>query len=43
MGLYVAGAVSAGGITTALAARVLRRTGDRHADEPTPEGRRDDR
>ncbi len=45
MGLYVAGAVSAGGLTTRLVARVLRGKGDRQPDErtPTPEGRSEDR
>jgi hypothetical protein len=52
MGLYVAGGVSAGGITTYLATRLLRRRRDRHAggrllglDERgrTPEGRREER
>ena len=43
MGLYVAGGVSAGGITTYLAARVLRRGPDRHAVEKTPERRRETR
>ena len=42
MGLYVAGGVSAGGITTYLATRVLRRTSaEREAEENdrTSEGR----
>jgi len=33
MGLYVAGGVSAGGITTYLAARLLRRPRDQHAGD----------
>ena len=33
MGLYVAGGVSAGGITTYLATRLLRRQRDQHADD----------
>jgi hypothetical protein len=33
MGLYVAGGVSAGGITTYLVAGLLRRRGDRHAGD----------
>jgi hypothetical protein len=33
MGLYVAGGVSAGGITTYLATRLLRRRRDQHAGD----------
>ena len=33
MGLYAAGGVSAGGITTYLATRLLRRRGDQHAGD----------
>jgi hypothetical protein len=33
MGLYVAGGVSAGGITTYLGTRVLRRRRDQHAGD----------
>jgi len=33
VGLYLAGGVSAGGITTYLASRVLRRRPDRHAGD----------
>jgi len=33
MGLYVAGGASAGGITTFLATRLLRRGRDQHPDE----------
>ena len=33
MGLYVAGGVSAGGITTYLATRLLRRRPDQHAGD----------
>ena len=33
MGLYVAGGVSGGGITTYLAARLLRRRRDQHAGD----------
>jgi len=33
MGLYVTGGVSAGGITTYLATRLLRRRGDQHAGD----------
>ena len=43
VGLYVAGGVSAGGITTYLAARVLRRGSDQHDGEGTPERRREER
>ena len=46
MGLYAAGCVSAGGITTYLAARVLRRTtAERGAEgnDRTPEGGRETR
>ncbi len=52
MGLYVAGGVSAGGITTYLATRLLRRRPDQHAGDRllgldergrTPEGRREER
>jgi hypothetical protein len=44
IGLYVAGGVSAGGITTYLATRLLRRRRDRHESlTPTSEGRREDR
>ena len=43
VGLYVAGGVSAGGITTYLASRVLRRGADQHVGEGTPERRREER
>jgi len=46
VGLYVAGGVSAGGITTYLAARLLRRRPDQHESitpTDTPEGRREER
>lgn len=43
VGLYVAGGVSAGGITTYLASRVLRRGPDQHAGDRTPERRREER
>lgn len=43
VGLYVAGGVSAGGITTYLASRVLRTRPDRHGGERTPETRRAER
>ena len=36
MGLYVAGGVSAGGITTYLATRLLRRRRDEHAGDRLP-------
>jgi hypothetical protein len=38
IGLYVAGGVSAGGLTTYLASRVLRRPSD-HQEPITPAGR----
>ena len=37
MGLYVAGGVSAGGITTYLATRLLRRRRDQHAGDRLPD------
>jgi hypothetical protein len=43
VGLYVAGGVSAGGITTYLASRVLRSRPDQHDAERTSEGRREQR
>ncbi len=48
MGLYVAGGVSAGGITTYLATSLLRRTSSERGTEGseqcrTPEGRREER
>jgi len=46
VGLYVAGGVSAGGLTTYLAARLLRRRRDQHESitpTDTPEGRREER
>ena len=43
VGLYVAGGVSAGGITTYLASRVLRTQPDQHDGERTSEGRREER
>jgi hypothetical protein len=42
MGLYVAGGVSAGGITTYLAARLLCRRRDRH-ESVVPTERREER
>ena len=43
MGLYVAGGVSAGGITTFLATGLLRRRRDEHESITTPEDRREER
>ena len=46
VGLYVAGGASAGGITTYLATRLLRRGPDQHESitpTTTPEGRREER
>jgi hypothetical protein len=48
VGLYVAGGVSAGGITTYLATRLLRSTSTERGTEGnergrTPEGRREER
>jgi hypothetical protein len=37
VGLYLAGGVSAGGLTAYLAARVLRRRRDQHTDDGLPE------
>jgi hypothetical protein len=43
MGLYVAGGVSAGGITTYLATRLLRRRRDQHESITPTDGRREER
>jgi hypothetical protein len=43
VGLYVAGGVSAGGITTYLASRVLRTRPGQHDGERPFEGRREQR